>query len=41
MFVLAHVSSTNTNRAGSSDGWAAFHSARFFLTSGLSCSAAR
>src|SRR3954470_17406013 len=41
MFVLAHVSSMNTSRAGSRAAIASAHSSRFAFTSGRSCSAAR
>jgi hypothetical protein len=41
MFVVAHVSSTNTSRAGSGAASRAAHSSRFRCTSGRSCSAAR
>ena len=41
MAVVAHVSSRNTSRAGSSRGWPARQSARARATAGRSCSAAR
>src|SRR5207237_9134671 len=41
IFVLAPVSSMNTNRSGSSPGIRSAQTCRFSLTSGRSCSAAR
>jgi hypothetical protein len=40
MLVEAHVSSTNTSRAGSRSSWPSNQSSRRFRTSGRSCSAA-